>query len=228
MRFRFRDSELDELGLLYEQSEEVSRMAVLLGRRRVGKTSLALEFTKDKPFVYLFVAKKSEALLCESFVAEIKNKLGIAIHGKVESFKEIFAILLEHAKTNRFVLIVDEFQEFLKINPSVYSDTQELWDVNKNDTHMNVIFIGSVFSMMRKIFENEKEPLFGRADRMIELRPFTLSQTQQVLRDHGIEDLERLFLFYAITGCVPKYLDLLLTNKCHDLNTMLDFMLKDN
>ena len=112
MKFYFRDELLQELAILNEQSQARSRMAVLLGRRRIGKTSLALQFVKDKPFLYLFTAKKSERLLCESFMHEIKEKLNIVIHGRVESLKEIFAILFEYGKTHSFTLIVDEFQEF--------------------------------------------------------------------------------------------------------------------
>ncbi len=228
MKFYYRDEQLQELTELQVQSNETSKMAVLLGRRRIGKTSLAMEFVKETKSVYLFIAKKSETLLCESFVAEIKNKLNISIHGKIESFKEIFKLLLEYTKTNSLTLIVDEFQEFFNINPAVYSDIQELWDLHKNQSRLLVIFIGSVYSLMHKIFENEKEPLFGRADRMIHLRPFSIEQTYFILNDYGIKDIETLFEFYVVTGCVPKYLDMLLTNKCSDINSMLDFMLKEN
>ena len=228
MKFYFRDEILQQLEALHKQSETSAKMVVLLGRRLVGKTSLSLEFVKDKAFVYLFVAKKSETLLCEGFVDTIRGALGIPIHGKVETFKEIFTILLEYTKTNPLTLIVDEFQEFFNINPSVYSEIQGLWDIYKNNSRLNVIFIGSVYFLMHKIFENEKEPLFGRADRIICLRPFSISQMQAILQDYGVQKLERLFEFYVLTGCVPKYLDLLLTNKCYDLDSILDFMLKEN
>jgi len=135
MKFYFRDEPLSELNTLREQSEITSRMAVLLGRRRIGKTFLSIEFVKDSLFVYLFIAKKSEPLLCENFVEEIKDKLNIPIHGKIESFKEIFKLLLDYSKTNKLTLIVDEFQEFMNINPSVYSDIQGLWDITKPEIH---------------------------------------------------------------------------------------------
>ena len=193
MKFYFRTDELKELETLRKQSAKTSRMAVLVGRRRVGKTSLALEFVDNKPHVYLFVARKSEALLCQSFIDEIQRQLKITIHGRVETFKQIFELLIEHARTHKFVVIVDEFQEFLKINPSIYSDLQGIWDKNKNTTEMMLIFIGSIYSLMHNIFENEKEPLFGRADRIIKIKPFTIAQVQSLLADHGINDLKRLF-----------------------------------
>ena len=228
MRFYFRDKPLEALAELEKQSQTTGRMAVLLGRRRIGKTSLALEFIKDKPALYLFAAKKTEALLCESFVDEIKHSLPIPIHGKIENIKTIFSMLLEYSKTQPLTVVIDEFQEFFTINPSVYSDIQGLWDRYKRDSHLNLIFIGSVYALMSKIFKNEKEPLFGRADKIIHLRPFSISEMQHILKDHDITDLESLFHFYIITGCVPRHLDILLTNGCKNLDDILDFMLKEN
>ena len=64
--------------------------------------------------------------------------------------------------------IIDEFQEFFTVNPSVYSDMQRIWDLHKDKAKLNLIVSGSVISLMYKIFENYKEPLFGRASRLKE------------------------------------------------------------
>ena len=55
MRFFARDDEIDELRVIREKSHEFSKMTVVTGRRRVGKTELikhALNDGKEK-FVYL-------------------------------------------------------------------------------------------------------------------------------------------------------------------------------
>jgi hypothetical protein len=52
--------------------------------------------------------------------------------GEIRNFKDIFALLLEISRKEHFTLIVDEFQEFYYLNPSVYSDVQHLWDLNKD------------------------------------------------------------------------------------------------
>lgn len=228
MKFYFRTEVLNELNTLWGQARVSSKMMVIMGRRRVGKTSVALEFVKDKKFLYLFAAKKAEALLCPDYVEVIERELNIKVHGKIETFKEIFSLLMEHAKQHHFVLIIDEFQEFFNINPSVYSDLQCIWDLNKNTTKMELIFIGSINTLMHKIFEDAKEPLFGRADRMITLKPFTIPQMSKILKDYKITDLQSLFDFYVITGGVPKYLDILLNNNCKTLDDMLDFMVREN
>ena len=43
---------------------------------------------------------------------------------------------MDYSKTMKFNLVIDEFQEFYTINPSVYSDMQHLWDRNKDDSHI--------------------------------------------------------------------------------------------
>ena len=120
MKFYDRKQELKILEQLRLQTGTAARMTVLTGRRRVGKTKLALEFAKSHKHLYLFVAKKSEQLLCEDFLTEIKGLSSLPVFGEIRSFKDIFALLLEISKKEKFTLIIDEFQEFYTINPTVF------------------------------------------------------------------------------------------------------------
>jgi uncharacterized protein len=228
MKFYNRTSELAELGKLYEQSNEAARMTVITGRRRVGKTMLALEFARDQRSLYLFVSKKSEALLCAEYLEEIKMKFDVPVYGEIKHFRDVFALLLDLAKKERFTLIIDEFQEFYAINPAVYSEIQHLWDVNKSACRMNLICIGSVYSLMHRIFEEAKEPLFGRADRILLLKPFSIRNIRTVLHDYGRGDLKTLFDCYALTGGLPKYLEILASNGSFSYDEMLKFMLNEH
>ena len=132
MKFYNRKQELDILEQLSLQTCKESRMTVLTGRRRVGKTRLALEFAGNHKYLYFFIAKKSEQLPCEDFLAEIKKNFSIPVIGEIRSFKDIFALLIELSKADQFTFILDEFQEFYMINPAVYSEIQRLWDLHKN------------------------------------------------------------------------------------------------
>lgn len=228
MKFYDRESELSELQSIYEQAGEAGRMTVITGRRRVGKTMLVLEFAKKQGFLYLFISKKSEALLCEEFLDEIKSRFLVPVVGDIRHFRDLFRLLIELAKTERLTVIIDEFQEFYAIKPAVYSEIQSLWDQHKASCRLNLICIGSVYSLMRKIFEGAKEPLFGRADRIMHLKPFPIVTIHAVLADHGITGIRELFDCYALTGGLPKYLDLLTANKTLSLSRMLDFMLREH
>ena len=93
-------------------------MTFVVGRRRIGKTSLLVKATEKKEVLYFFVAKKSEVLLCSEFVEQIKQKLQVPLFGEIKTFKEVFAFLIELSKSRSFTLIIDEFQEFYSVNSS--------------------------------------------------------------------------------------------------------------
>lgn len=226
MRFYDRERELAELIKVERQTVDSARMTVVTGRRRVGKTSLALEFAQSRRHLYLFVSKKSEPLLCAEYLESIRQQFDTPIIGEIKSFRDIFHALLELSKKEPFTLIMDEFQEFLQINPAVYSEIQHLWDVNKGKCHLNLICIGSVYSLMHRIFEEKNEPLFGRADRVLRLQPFPVRTMHEILSDHGIKGMKALFDSYVLTGGMPKYLELLSANSALSLDNMLDFILQ--
>lgn len=227
MRFYNRNNELLELQKLWKQSEREGKLAVVTGRRRVGKTLLVTEFTKDLPHFYFFIEKKPESLLCADFLAAIKDQIPFPVVGEVKSFKDLFLILLEYAKTKRIVVIIDEFQEFYQINQAVYSELQNLWDQYRRQVKMFLLTVGSIYSLMHKIFEDQKEPLFGRADRIIKLHAFSILTLANLLKEHDISGVEKLFDFYVLTGAVPKYLDMLITNQVGSKNEILNFMLQE-
>lgn len=228
MKFYDRSKELAELVKIGNQVKNCGRMTVLTGRRRVGKTLLSLEFSKGHKHLYLFVSKKSEPLLCIEYIEEIKKLFDIPVIGEIRVFKDVFALLIEISRKEHFTLIIDEFQEFYNINPAVYSEVQYLWDLNKDKCKLNLLLIGSVYSLMHKIFQNSKEPLFGRADRLLYIKPFNISTIRAVLEDNDIKDVKTLFDYYLFTGGMPKYIDLLTTNSAFTFEEILDFILEEN
>ena len=180
MRFYNRQKELENLKDIESLSKKSSKMTVIVGRRRIGKTKLIQVAYPKK--VYLFVSKKNEALLCEEFISIIQNQLNIKILGSFTKFNELFEYMMNVSKTTSFTLVIDEFQEFLYINSSIYSDMQNIWDSYKDETEMNLVLSGSIYSLMKKIFEDKKEPLFGRANNKIHLKPFDVKTIKEILQ----------------------------------------------
>lgn len=230
MKFYDRTSELAELKRIQNLSfKENSRLTVLTGRRRIGKTSLIMKAVENTPTVYLFVGRKNEASLCEEFIPQISTDLDTYIPAEIKSFSSLFRYLMELAKTRSFNLVIDEFQEFYNINESVYSDMQNIWDLYRKDTKMNLIVSGSIYSLMQKIFQNSKEPLFGRADNIIKLSAFTISTLKEILNDYNYSySNDDLLALYAFTGGVPKYIELFCDNDVITLDAMIEFMIREN
>jgi AAA+ ATPase superfamily predicted ATPase len=229
MKFYNRESELAQLKQIEDMSHQSAQMTFVVGRRRIGKTSLLLEAHKNSPYLYFFIAKKNEALLCQEFVEEIKQKLQIPLFGEYKSFKVVFGMLLDIAKTRQFTLIIDEFQEFNNLNASIFSDMQNLWDANKREAKINLLLCGSVYSLMTRIFENAKEPLFGRANHKIHVKSFDVGTLKEILTDfHPEHTGEDLLAFYLITGGVAKYVELLISQKAFTKADMLAQVLREN
>jgi hypothetical protein len=223
MKFYNREQEIKALHSSRLRAEESAQMTFVVGRRRIGKTTLILRSLKQRRFVYFFVARKAESLLCHEFCRQIETQLKIKIHGTFNDFSSLFAHILDLSKAQHFTLVIDEFQEFFHINPSIYSSMQGLWDIYKNESKLNLICAGSIYSLMYKIFEDAKEPLYGRANQKIKLGPLGLNVQKQIFIDNHISFVpENILAVYMITGGVPKYIELLVERNAFSLEEILN------
>ena len=230
MEFYDRTNELAELQRIQNLSfSDHSRLTVVTGRRRIGKTSLIMKSVEGLPTVYLFVGRKAEATLCSEFIPVISQSLDTFVPAEIRTFRSLFQYLMEWASNKAFNLVIDEFQEFYNINESVYSDMQNIWDAYRRKSKMNLIVSGSIYSLMQKIFQSKKEPLFGRADNIIKLSAFDLSTLKDIMRDYrsGYTN-DDLLALYSFTGGVPKYVELFCDNQILSVDEMISFMVREN
>ena len=229
MRFFDRQAEIAELREFASRSAEVAQFTVVTGRRRVGKTSLVLKALEGREYVYLFVERKSEKDLCATFVREINEKLGDVIFGEPTRFEEIFGALMKIARTRHLNVIIDEFQEFKKINAAVFTSIQKLWDLHKADAHINLIVMGSVNTLMVNLFRNKKAPLYGRETAFMVVEPFTTAVMKEILSEyHPKYTKEDLLALWTFTGGVAKYIELLIDSKSYTKDSMIKTIVKAN
>ncbi len=230
MKFYNREKELEQLAEIRHRSfEKHSQMTVVTGRRRIGKTKLIMKSCEGTPTAYLFVSRNNEASLCKQFSASVRQELGSYIPDGISSFVQLFEQIMVFGKTASFNLVIDEFQEFFNINPAIFSGLQDVWDRYKDFTHVNFIASGSVYTLMRRIFTDYKEPLYGRCDTIIHLRPFTTSVLKQILSDHHPQYInDDLLALFTITGGVPKYIELLMERDAFTVNDMLGRVMEEN
>lgn len=230
MKFYNRVSELTELQRIQNLSfNDHSRLTVVTGRRRIGKTSLIMKSVEGLPTVYLFVGRKTEATLCSEFIPAITQSLDTFVPAEIRTFRSLFQYLMELASSRSFNLVIDEFQEFYNINESIYSDIQNIWDTYRKKSKMNLIVSGSIYSLMLKIFQNKKEPLFGRADNIIKLSAFDLVTLKEIMHDYNPDYAnDDLLALYSITGGAPKYVELFCDNAALRIDEMITFMVREN
>ncbi|GMO24267.1 MAG: ATP-binding protein [Termitinemataceae bacterium] len=214
--------------------QKAARFTLLSGRRRIGKTALLMQLTqrqqnKSAKMLYLFVSRQSEPLLCAEFQKEAVDNLGMPIFGVVNSFGDFFTQLMLFSKTNEFTLVIDEFQEFLSVNPAIFGEIQNAWDRYKTGSKINFIACGSVYSLLMNIFEDHKEPLFGRLTSKIILKPFTPDVIKEILRDYNPKYTpEDLLCLYMLSGGIPKYISLLMDSGATTKKNMLKYVTRQD
>lgn len=224
MRFYDRERELDILQRNWEQTTERGRMTVLVGRRRIGKTTLLTKSAQDgeQPLLYLYVSKDNERVLTGKFQEVAEQTLGLRVFGHMETFAQFFEQLLHYGREKHFTLVLDEFQNFLKVNPAIPSHIQDLWDRYHESSKINMVACGSIYNMMHKIFDNEDEPLYGRQDCRLNMQPFRIGTLKEILHDHNPQyTAEDLLCLYALTGGVAKYVAWLMDAKATTKSKML-------
>ena len=226
MKFYDRTAELQILEKNWQQSANHSMMTTLIGRRRIGKTALLLKSAENKACLYLYVSKDNEQVLCRKFQQQAQNVLDLQLYGQVENFGNLFKELMKYGENHHYTLIIDEFQNLLGINAAIPSEIQDIWDRNKDKTQVNLVLCGSIYSMMKRIFDHSDQPLYGRRDSHLRLLPFSIETLKNILADHNPDyNPDDLLCLYMLTGGVAKYVALLMDARATTKQKMLNFAL---
>ena len=229
MRFFDRVRELSDLKEIRERSESVAQLTVVTGRRRVGKTSLVVKSLEGETYVYLFVERKSEKDLCETFAREINEKLGDVVLGTPERFEEVFGAIMKLSATRHLNVVIDEFQEFRKVNVGVFSSIQKLWDMHKGRARINLIVTGSVNTLMVRLFRNRRAALYGRETAFMVVEPFATDVLKEIMSAyHPGYKAEDLLALWTFTGGVAKYVELLIDSKSWTRESMIKEIIRAN
>ena len=211
MKFFDREKEIGILREIRQKSRSNARFTVVTGRRRVGKTQLIKRAMEDEPYLYLYVSRKSEKELCAGFQSEIGRVLGLPLVGEASRFERLFKAVVEESKRRTITLVIDEFQEFYRVNPSVFSAMADIWDDAQKEARLNLIVCGSVNRLMTKIFTDDSEPLYGRCTGLLHVEPFSVSVLKNILSHYSPRcSNEDLLALWTMTGGVARYVEQLM------------------
>ena len=229
MRFFDRKEEIAELRKNRELSRDSSRFTVLTGRRRVGKTELLHEAFADEPYIYFYVSRKALVDLCEDFRQIAEKALGRTIPGEIRRFSQIFRFIMEESANKPITLVIDEFQDFLAVDESVFSEMARDWDALHRKARINLVVSGSINRLMVRIFENREAPLYGRNTGRIRLEPFRIAVLKQILSHYNRSGTnEDLLALWTFTGGVARYVALLMDAKAWTKKAMLREIIREN
>ncbi len=197
-----RERELQTLNSLYNSNR--FEFAVIYGRRRVGKTALINEFTKDKDTIFFTGIETTAKENLDNFSGCIMEyNTGIAADSTFSSFRSAFEYVFELAKSKRIVLVIDEYPYIARASKSLASTLQLLIDKNKDHSKLFLILCGSSMSYMEDHVLSYKAPLYGRRTAQLKIDPFDFFESCR--RFKKLSDVDKA-LAYGIVGGTPQYL----------------------
>jgi len=209
-----RKYELDGLQKLYDRDK--FQMVVMYGRRRVGKTRLINEFVKDKPAISFTAQEANTQLNLQMFSKKVYDFFNLPeTTGIFANWYDAFMFIANRAKTQKFVLAIDEFPYIAEADKSVKSILQNIIDHELLDSKLYLILCGSQISFMENEVLGYKSPLFGRRTAQFKIEGFDYCDASKMLGNISNEDKVK---YYACVGGTPHYLALVNTEMSFEEN----------
>ncbi len=192
-----------EMEILSREWRKRPSFVVLYGRRRVGKTRLMREFSKDKRTFFFTFPEAIKEVQMREFKRAVASFLGDELILKVETdnWFDLLSYLADRA--DDCLVVLDEFTYAIKSDRKILSDLQRIWDGTLGEKNVMLVISGSLLGMMWDDVLSYASPLYGRRTRSIHLRPLNYTNALKFFqeREYGIKA-------YMLVGGVPPYLRL--------------------
>lgn len=194
LKFVNREAELREL----DAAARRGGLLVVYGRRRVGKTRLLRHWLEARKGLYSQAIEAQPDLQIQQVFGDLRPRLDTKIAPK--TWPELLEILA--LQKRRWVLCLDEFPYLTAAEPTLPSQLQKWVDHSLPDGCL-VILAGSSTRMMHDLFLHRAAPLYGRATKLINLRPMDYEAFCRACgQNPGKPDS---FEKFACVGGIPKY-----------------------
>ncbi len=219
MKFRFINREKELEFLDKEYNKPGSSFIIIYGRRRIGKTALIKKFIENKPALYFLATEEMERENIKNLKHLIANFTNNPLLKRGTSFTwdDLFIAFKDYNKETKKIIVIDEFQYLVKINKAFSSIFQRIWDNHLKDENIMVILCGSLISMMESQTLTYSSPLYGRRTGQIKMKQISFSRYGEFFEDKTTNELIE---FYAVTGGVPKYIEIFKSEK--DIYTAIE------
>lgn len=202
-----RQQDLHDLNTIL--ARKTSQFVIVSGRRRVGKTTLLLEWARRSglPFMYWVANRSSNLLLLQSISQALWR---FSDPGKVmpsqftyDSWTQVFERMAQLAAERKTIFILDELPYIIETDSSLTSQLQNAWDHHLKNSQICLLVAGSHIAMMNEL-QAYQAPLYGR---------FTAQVRVDALPFHALRDFFPRYdaatrvAVYAILGGIPAYLE---------------------
>lgn len=199
-----------------EFSRPKASLAVLYGRRRIGKSTLIQRASLGRPAIYFQATLVDDSLNLEAFKKEIARALGSdPILDGLADWLGVFHYVAGKAEQKPGLIVaLDEFPYLVGGNPGLPSIIQKFWDSGAAESgSLKIVLCGSLIAQMEELLA-ERNPLFGRMTLSREIGPMSLREAAEFMP--GWDPANTIAMF-SVLGGVPYYLA-----KCDSSLTVAD------
>lgn len=194
-----------ELAALRNAEAKAPTLAVVSGRRRIGKSQLLHHHFGSRAVLY----QASQAGVGDH-LQELGDAIAVTLQLPFAPALPSWGAALEllgrtaesYSHSQPLAVVLDEFQYLCDAHPALPSEIQRAWDQwSRNSTPIMLVLCGSALTFMSGLLDHGS-PLYGRSNMRLSLGPLAfrdatafaphLTPTQQVER-------------FALLGGVPQY-----------------------
>ncbi|WP_254864154.1 ATP-binding protein [Halovivax gelatinilyticus] len=199
VEFVNREAELSRLRTLYES--DAAELAVIYGRRRLGKTELVKQSLEGYDDAVVYQAKqKTSALQLEQFV-----EIAAESHPGVMQIRADWEAVLGYLAEQDAIVVLDEFPYLVEQDRSLPSTLQAMFDHELDESATTIVLVGSSISMMEEAALLGNSPLYGRSRVKLDVRQLPFAAAMEFF--DGAYTADEQVCAWGIFGGAPYYLE---------------------
>ncbi|MBQ8036966.1 MAG: ATP-binding protein, partial [Proteobacteria bacterium] len=178
------------------------QVLLIYGRRRVGKSELIKQVLRESKIKGIYYESKQTTEMnnvasLSNLISEFYNYPKLSF----DNFEAVLDFLFQKAVNDPFIFVLDEYPYLRAAIPGLDSILQTLIDKYRDNSSLKLILCGSFIDVMKSLLLSEN-PLYGRVDRTIDLKPMDYYESSLFYPGYSNEDKIRL---YSVFGGIPYY-----------------------